>query len=77
MNYSMTDFSVLHYSWSLLKLMFIELVMPYNHLILCHPFLFLPSILFSITVFSNEATFASGGQRMELQHQSLPVNIQI
>ena len=47
-NCSMTDFSVLHYSWSLLKLMFIELVMPYNHLIICHPILFLPSILFSI-----------------------------
>ena len=48
MNCSMTDFSVLHYSWSLLKLMFIELVMPYNHLIICRPILFLPSILFSI-----------------------------
>ena len=39
---------------SLLKLMFIELVMPSNHLILCHP-LFLPSSIFpSIRVFSNE-----------------------
>ena len=51
--------------------------MPYNHLILCHLFLFLLSILFSITVFSSEAAFTSGGQSMELQHQSLPVNIQI
>ena len=42
-------------SQSLLKLMSIELVMPSNHLILCHPFLLLPSIFPSITVFSNES----------------------
>ena len=42
-------------SWSLLKLMSIELVMPSNHLILCHPLLFPPSILPSIRVFSNES----------------------
>ena len=42
-------------SWSLLKLMSIELVMPSNHLILCHPFLLLPSIFPSIRVFSNES----------------------
>ena len=41
-------------SWSLLKLMSIESVMPYNHLILCHPLL-LPSIFLSIRVFSNES----------------------
>ena len=41
-------------SWTLLKLMSIELVMPSNHLILCHPSLFLPSIFSSISVFSNE-----------------------
>ena len=40
-------------SQSLLKLMSIESVMPSNHLILCHPLLFLPSILPSIRVFSN------------------------
>ena len=40
-------------SCSLLKLMFIESVMPFNHLILCHPFLLLPSILPSIKVFGN------------------------
>ena len=39
----------------LLKLMFIELVMPSNHLILCHPLLPLPSIFPSIKVFSNES----------------------
>ena len=42
--------------WSLLKLMTIESVMPSNHLILCRPLLFLPSIFPSITVFSNEST---------------------
>ena len=44
-------------SQSLLKLMSIELVMPSNHLILCHPLLLLPSIFPSIRVFSNELTF--------------------
>ena len=39
----------------LLKLMFIESVMPSNHLILCHPLLLLPSIFPSIRVFSNES----------------------
>ena len=41
-------------SQSLLKLMSIELVMPSNHLFLCHPLLLLPSIFPSIRVFSNE-----------------------
>ena len=41
-------------SWSLLKLMSIELVMPFNHLILCGSLLFQPSIFPSIRVFSNE-----------------------
>ena len=41
-------------SWSLLKLMSVELVMPLNHLLLCHPLLLLPSIFPSIRVFSNE-----------------------
>ena len=35
-------------SWSLLKLMSIESVMPFNHLILCHPLLFLPSGSFPV-----------------------------
>ena len=42
-------------SWSLLKLMLIELMMPSNHLILCCPLLLLPSIFPSIRVFSNES----------------------
>ena len=42
-------------SRSLLKLIFIQLVMPSNHFILCHLLLLLPSILPSIRVFSNES----------------------
>ena len=42
-------------SQSLLKFMSFELVMPSNHLILCHPLLLLPSIFPSIRVFSNES----------------------
>ena len=42
-------------SWSLLKLMSIDSVMPSNHLILCRPLLFPPSIFPSIRVFSNES----------------------
>ena len=43
-------------SWSLLKLMPIESVMPSSHLILCCPLLLLPPISPSIKVFSNEST---------------------
>ena len=43
-------------SWSLLKLMPIESVMPSSHLILCHPLLLLPPIPPGIRVFSNEST---------------------
>ena len=42
-------------NWSLLKLLFIESVMPSNHLILCRPLLLPPSIFPSIRVFSNES----------------------
>ena len=42
-------------SRSLLKLMSIESMMPSNHLILCHPLLFLPSVFCSIRVFSDES----------------------
>ena len=48
-------------SWSLLKLMTIESVMPSNYLIFCHPLLPLPSIFPSIRVFSNiQGWFISG-----------------
>ena len=43
-------------SRSLLKVMFIEAVMPFSHLILCHPLLLLPPFPPSIRVFSNEST---------------------
>ena len=42
-------------SWSLLKLIYLESVMPSNHLILCHPPFLLPSISLSIRVFSSES----------------------
>ena len=42
-------------SWSLLKVMSIESVVPSNHLILSHPLLLLPSIFPSVRVFSNES----------------------
>ena len=54
------------------ELMSIELVMPSNHLILCHPLLFLPSIFPSIRVFSNESVLCFTWPILEfqLQHQS-------
>ena len=55
MNRSTPGLPVHHQSWSLPKLMSIELVMSSNHLILCHPLLFLPSIFPSISIFSSES----------------------
>ena len=54
MNCSMPGFPVLHYLPSLLKLMSVDLLMPSNHLIVCHPLLLLPSIFPSIRGFSSE-----------------------
>ena len=53
MDYSRPGLPV--HSWSLLKHMSIESVMPSNHLILCRPLLLLPSIFPSIRVFSDES----------------------
>ena len=63
---------------SLLKLMSIELVMPSNRLILCHPLLLLPSIFPSIRVFSNEPALHIGGQIIEPSALAsvLPMNIE-
>ena len=55
MDCSMPGVAVLHQARSLGKLMSIKSVMPSNHLILCHPFLLLPSIFPSNRVFSNES----------------------
>ena len=55
MDCSMPGFPVHHQIWSLPKLKSTELVMPSNHLILCPPLLFLPSIFPSIRVFTNES----------------------
>ena len=66
-------------SWSLLKLMSIESLMPSNHPILCQPLLFLPSIFPSIRVFSNESNlFAWGGQSIGASASAsvLPMTIQ-
>ena len=65
-------------SRSLLKLMSIELVMPFNYLILCHPLLLPPSIFPSIRVFSNGSVLASGGQSIGVSALAslLPMNIQ-
>ena len=49
-----TSLSIIN-SWSLLKLMSTESVMPSNHLILCHPLFLPPSIFPSIRVFSNQS----------------------
>ena len=54
-DYSTPGFPVHHQPQSLLKLMFIKLMMPSNHLILCCPLLLPPSVFPSIRVFSNES----------------------
>ena len=54
MNCCMPGFPVHYQLLSLLKLMSIKLVMPYNHLIHCHSLLLLPSLFSSIKIFSSE-----------------------
>ena len=65
-------------SGSLLKLMSFKLVMPSNHLLLCHPLLLLPSIFPSIRTFPVSQFFASGGQSIGVSASAsvLPMNIQ-
>ena len=64
-------------SLSLLKLLSIESLMPSNHLILCCPFLLLPSI-FSIRVFPMSHLFTSGGRSIGASASAsvFPVHIQ-
>ena len=60
-------------SWSLLKLMFIESVMPSNCLILCHPLVLLPSTFPSIRVSPSEVSSSHQVAReleLQLKHQS-------
>ena len=59
---------------SLLKLMSIESMMPSNHLILCRPLLFLPSIFPSIRVFFNESVLCI--RWASVSPSVLPMNIQ-
>ena len=65
-------------SQSLLKLMFIESVMPSNHLIHCHPLLLPPSIFPASGSFQMSQLFASGAQSIGASTSSwaLPMNTQ-
>ena len=65
-------------SWSLLKLTSIELVMPSNHLILCHPLLLLHSIFPASGPFLMSQFFSLGGQNIGVSASAsvLPMNIQ-
>ena len=60
MDCSTPGFPFITNSWSILKLMCIESVMPSNHLIPCRPLLLLPLIFPSIRVFSNESDLCIG-----------------
>ena len=65
-------------SWSFLRFMFIDSVIPSNHLILCHPLLLLPSIFPSFRVFPMSQLFTSSGQSIGVSASAsvLPMNIQ-
>ena len=65
-------------SWSLLKLMSIESVMPFNHLILCHPLFLLPTIFPSIGLFQLVGSLHQVAQNTGASGSAsvLPVNIQ-
>ena len=65
-------------SWSLLKLMCIESVMPSNHLILCYPLLLLPTIFPSIRVFFSESALHIRWPNIGASASTsiLPMNIQ-
>ena len=63
-------------SWSLFRLMSIEMMMPSNHLILCHPVHLPPSIFPSITVFSNELALHIRWPNIGTSASVCPMNIQ-
>ena len=80
MDCSMPVFPVLHYLLEFAQCMFIVLVMLSNHLILCYPLLFLPSIFPKLRVlsFPMNLLFASGKQSIGASATAsvLPMNIQ-
>ena len=78
MGCSMPGLPVHHQLPQCTQLMSMELVMPSNQLILCHPLLLLPLISPSMRVFSNESAFASGGQGISVSTSTsvLPMNTQ-
>ena len=65
-------------SWSLIKLLSIESVMPSNHLILCCPLLLLPSVFPGTRVFTNESVLCTVAKvlRASASASVLPMNIQ-
>ena len=80
MNCTAPGFTSFTIPWSLLKIIYIQSLMPCNHLILCHPLL-LPSIFCSIRIFSNGLALCIRWpkyrvQSSELQATVLPVNTQ-
>ena len=78
MDCSTPGFPVHHQLMELTKLTSIELGVPSNHLILCHPLLLPPSIFPSLRVFSNESVLCTGGQSIGVSASTsvLPMNIQ-
>ena len=64
-------------SWSLLKLMSIELVMPSNHLILCHPFIFCLQSFPASGSFPMSWLFASGRQSIGASASALALSVNI
>ena len=65
-------------SWSLLKLMSIESVMPSSHLILCRPFSFCPQFFPALGSFPMSQLFTGGGQSIGVSASTsvLPLNTQ-
>ena len=63
-------------SWNLLKFMSIELVMPSNHLFLCHPLSSCPQSFSASESFPVSWLFASGGQSIRASASIPPMNIQ-
>ena len=78
MDYSTPGFPVHHQLPELTQTHVHRVMMPSNHHILCCPLLLQPSILPSITIFSNELFFSSGGQTFGVSASAsvLPKNIQ-